>query len=199
MTTNANSRLPQRGNRCTRTFGRFMLKLLGWSFDNHLPNIPKQVVIVAPHTSNWDFIIGVLIVFALDIKAHWIGKHTIFAPPFKGLMEWLGGIPVNRKVPNDLVVSTTKRFNEEEKFLLGIAPEGTRGRVEKWKQGFYRIASGAKVPVVCAYLDYRTRSIGFGQPFKVSGNFAEDFETIREFYADVTAKFPEQFHLPEKQ
>jgi 1-acyl-sn-glycerol-3-phosphate acyltransferase len=196
MSTSTNPCLPQRGNRLTKTFGKFMLNRLGWSFDNHLPNIPKQVLIVAPHTSNWDFVIGVLVVFALDIEAHWIGKHTIFAPPFKGIMEWLGGIPVNRKLPNDLVVSTTKRFDEEEKFILGIAPEGTRGRVEKWKQGFYRIASGANVPVVCAYLDYRSKSIGFGQPLKLSGDFTKDFVTIREFYADVTAKFPEKFNLP---
>ena len=192
-----NGNLPQRNNRFTRAFGRFMLNLFGWSFAGRLPDVPKQVVIVAPHTSNWDFVIGVLALFALDLKANWIGKHTIFTPPFNIVMEWLGGIPVNRSVPNDLVNATRQRFEQEQQMVLGIAPEGTRKRVDKWKQGFYRIASGANVPIVCACIDYRTRTIGFGPTIDPSGDYEKDFETIRGFYAEVTARFPEKFSLPE--
>ena len=197
MQSATNSNLPHRHNRVLQKFGKFMLNLLGWRFDGRLPDISKQVIIVAPHTSNWDFMIGILAVFALDIKAHWIGKHTIFTPPFHLLMEWLGGIPVNRKLPNDLVNATTKRFEQEDKFIIGLAPEGTRSRVSKWKQGFYRIASNAQVPFVCASLDYRTRTIGFGLPITPSGDFDKDFINVSEFYAEVTAKFPEKFNLPE--
>ncbi len=188
---------PQRNNRLTRAFGRFMLNLLGWNFAGRLPDIPKQVVIVAPHTSNWDFIIGILALFALDLKANWIGKHTIFTPPFNLVMEWLGGIPVNRSVPNDLVNKTRERFELEDQMVLGIAPEGTRSRVEKWKQGFYRIASGAEVPIVCASIDYRTRTIGFGPTINPSGDYEKDLETIRTFYSEVTARYPEKFSRPE--
>ena len=174
-----------------------MLNLFGWSFAGHLPDVPKQVVIVAPHTSNWDFVIGVLALFALDLRANWIGKHTIFTPPFNIVMEWLGGIPVNRSLPNDLVNATRQRFEQEQQMVLGIAPEGTRKRVDKWKQGFYRIASGANVPIVCACIDYQTRTIGFGPTIDPSGDYEKDFETIREFYSGVTARFPEKFSLPE--
>ncbi len=196
MVSSPGDNIPQRNNRLTRTFGRFMLNQLGWSFEGQLPNIPKQVVIVAPHTSNWDFIIGVLALFALDLKANWIGKHTIFTPPLNLVMEWLGGIPVNRSVPNDLVNTTRQRFQLENRMVLGLAPEGTRKRVEKWKQGFYRIASGAHVPIVCACLDYKTRTIGFGPTINPSGDYDKDCEIIREYYAGVTAKFPEKFSLP---
>ena len=189
--------IPQRNNRLTRAFGHFMLNLFGWSFDGQLPNVPKQVVIVAPHTSNWDFIIGVLVLFALDLKANWIGKHTIFTPPFNIVMEWLGGIPVNRSLPNDLVTTTRQRFEQEEKMVLGIAPEGTRRKVDKWKQGFYRIASGANVPIVCASLNYNNKTIGFGPMITPSGDYDKDFVIIRSYYSGVTAKFPEKFVLPE--
>lgn len=174
-----------------------MLALLRWSFNGTLPNVPKQVVIVAPHTSNWDFIIGVLVLFALDLKANWIGKHTIFTPPFNLIMEWLGGIPVNRSLPNDLVNTTRERFELQENMILGIAPEGTRRKVAKWKQGFYRIASGADVPIVCAALDYKNRTIDFGPKITPSGDYDKDFKIIRDYYAGVTAKFPEKFSLPE--
>jgi 1-acyl-sn-glycerol-3-phosphate acyltransferase len=196
MPTADNSNLPLRHSRLLKWFGKSMLNLLGWRFDGQLPNIPKQVVIVAPHTSNWDFIIGVIVLFALDLKASWIGKHTIFVPPFNIIMEWLGGIPVNRKLPNDLVNTTRGRFAEHEKMILGIAPEGTRSRVVKWKQGFYRIASGANIPIVCACLDYRKKTIGFGPAIMPSGNFEKDFELVRDFYSTVTARFPENFYLP---
>jgi 1-acyl-sn-glycerol-3-phosphate acyltransferase len=192
-TTPANINLPQRGNRLTRGFGQFFLDLLGWSFDNRLPDLPKQVIIVAPHTSNWDFIIGILAVFALGIEAHWIGKHTLFFPPLNFLMEWLGGISVNRSLPNDLIKTTAERFNREEKFIIGIAPEGTRRKVENWKRGYYLIASNAGVPITCASLDYRSRTIGFGKPLMPTGDYDADFKIISQFFSTVTGKYPDNF------
>ncbi len=196
MTVLGGANLPRRDNRFTRAVGRFLLNAFGWSFEGRLPDVPKQVVIVAPHTSNWDFVIGILAVFALDIRAHWIGKHTLFKPPFNIVMEWLGGIPVNRSVPNDLIRRTAERFSREERMLLGIAPEGTRRRVETWKQGYYRIAGEADVPVTCAGLDYRSRSIRFGPSFRPSGDYEKDFVRARAFFAGVAGRFPEKFHLP---
>ena len=191
MEAELKSNLPQRGNRGTCRFGHLFLRLFGWRIAGQLPDIPKMVIIVAPHTSNWDFVIGIMTVFALDLKAHWIGKHTIFIPPFKSLMEWLGGIPVNRSLPNDLIQTTTERFSREEKFIIGIAPEGTRRKVTNWKKGYYRIASEAKVPIVCAYLDYRTKTIGFGQALTPTGDYNADFVCIRQFFSTATGKFPE--------
>jgi len=188
--------LPRSGTRFSRSLAKTILTRLGWSFAGTLPDIPKQVVIVAPHTSNWDFLIGILAVFTLGIRAHWIGKHTIFVPPFNILMKWLGGIPVNRSVPNSLVQTTTEQFRLNDRFLIGIAPEGTRKKVDTWKKGFYRIASGAKVPICCATIDYRKRSIGFGPSFMPSGNYEEDLEIVRSFYAQTTGRYPEKFKLP---
>lgn len=196
MTTPARN-IPRRNNRLTRAIGRFILNMFGWSFQGELPDVPRQVVIVAPHTSNWDFIIGVLALFSLDLKANWIGKHSIFTPPFHLVMDWLGGIPVNRSLPNDLVNSTRKRFEREERMVLGLAPEGTRGRVEKWKRGFYRIAEGAGVPITCAGIDYRTRTIRFGPVIQPSGRYEDDIDIIREFYSGVTGRYPEKFSLPD--
>ena len=188
--------LPRRGNTVLRRFGRFALHLLGWDFRGSLPDSSRLVVIVAPHTSNWDFVIGILAVFALDIKAHWIGKHTLFKPPFRPVMQWLGGIPVDRSVPNDLVNRTRDKFRREEKFLVGIAPEGTRKRVAEWKKGFYRIAEGAGVPILCAGLDYRSQTIVIGPLIEPSGDYEADFAKIRTFFADITARHPGNFYLP---
>lgn len=188
--------LPRRGNALLTRFGRFVLNLLGWDIQGTLPDSSRLVVIVAPHTSNWDFVIGILAVFALDIKAHWIGKHTLFTPPFHLLMQWLGGIPVNRSVRNDLVHQTRERFRRNEKLLIGIAPEGTRKRVDDWKKGFYRIAEGAEVPILCAGMDYPTRTIVIGPAIEPTGDYEADFAAIRAFFSNITARHPEKFSLP---
>lgn len=182
------SRLPRRGSGVLQWLGAFVLKIMRWRIAGTLPGIPKAVVIVAPHTSNWDFVLGLAAALALDVDAHWIGKHTIFRWPFGGLMRRLGGIPVNRQATSGFVEQVVERFNESDQLVLGIAPEGTRRRVQRWKSGFYHIAAGAKIPIVCAYLDYQSRVVGLGLNLMPTGDFETDLTAIQDFYAPYQGK-----------
>ncbi len=164
------------------------MKIMRWRIAGTLPSIPKAVVIIAPHTSNWDFVLGLAAALALDVDAHWIGKHTIFRWPFGGLMRRLGGIPVNRQATSGFVEQVVERFNESDQLVLGIAPEGTRRKVQRWKSGFYHIAAGAKIPIVCAYLDYQSRVVGLGLNLMPTGDFETDLTVIQDFYAPYQGK-----------
>ena len=169
-------RVPRRHSPFWRWFGRTYLKLAGWKIEGELPNLPKLVVAVAPHTSNWDFPTGAAVMFALDFKPSYIGKHTLFRPPFGAMFRWMGGIPIDRSVPNGLVDSSVEAFSRSEQLALVIAPEGTRKHVQHFKTGFLRIARGAGVPVLLAALDYGTKSVRLG-PLVFPG---EDIEAERE-------------------
>ena len=169
-------RIPRRHSAFWRWYGRTYLKLAGWRIDGQLPNLPKFVIAVAPHTSNWDFPNGTAVMFALDIKLSYIGKHTLFRPPFGFLFRWMGGIPVDRSVPNGMVDSSIQAFRDSAQLALVIAPEGTRSAVAHFKTGFLRIARGAGVPVLLATLDYGNKCVRFG-PLVFPG---EDIEAERE-------------------
>jgi 1-acyl-sn-glycerol-3-phosphate acyltransferase len=169
-------RIPRRGSRFWRWFGRTYLRLAGWKIEGHLPNLARFVIAVAPHTSNWDFAHGVAAMFALDFRLSYIGKHTLFRPPFGALFRWTGGIPVDRSVTNGLVDSSIRAFANSDQLALVIAPQGTRRPVPHFKTGFLRIARGAGVPVLYAALDYGTRSVRLG-PLVFPG---EDIEAERE-------------------
>jgi 1-acyl-sn-glycerol-3-phosphate acyltransferase len=169
-------RVPRRHSPFWRWFGRAYLKLTRWKIEGQLPNLAKFVVAVAPHTSNWDFPTGAAVMFALDFKIAYIGKHTLFRPPFGRLFRWMGGIPVDRSVPNGMVDSSVKAFAQSDQLVLAIAPQGTRKPVPHFKTGFLRIARGAGVPVLLAALDYGTRSVRLG-PLVFPG---EDIEAERE-------------------
>lgn len=184
--------LPKRGTWFSRGLGRAVLKIMGWRFEGAFPNVPKFVGIVAPHTSNWDFIIGMAVVVGSGLDAHWIGKHTIFRPPFGGFMRWLGGMPVNRSETKGAVPQIVEIFDEREQLIIGIAPEGTRKRVDRWKTGFYHIALGAKVPILLAYFDYPRKVVGIGPTIMPSGDLEADMKTIRAFFADFVGKYPHQ-------
>ncbi len=150
------------------------------------PEIEKFVAIAAPHTSNWDFPVFMAAVGYLKINISFLGKHTLFEGLFGWLFYWLGGIPVKRErnAASAVVDQVIKAFNESEHLILGIAPEGTRSPVEKWKTGFYRIAIGADVPIVPAYVDSTDKTIGFGPIFYPTGNMAADLEYLQDFYRD---------------
>lgn len=161
---------------------------LGWRIEGNFPDLKKFVVIAAPHTSNWDFVIGLSSAFAIDIDAHWIGKHTIFRWPFGKLMRRLGGIPVNRAKSSGLVPQVVQEFRKSETFVLAIAPEGTRGKVERWKSGFYQIALQAEVPVVCGYFDFPSRTVGLGKVVYPSGDYEADLADIISYYSHFKGK-----------
>lgn len=185
--------LPARGNGVSRGFGRAVLKILGWDLEGEIPNLPKCVIIGAPHTSNWDFVLAIAAMMALGLDARWLGKHTIFRPPFGRLMRWLGGVPVDRNARHGVVDQTLAAFVHRERFVLGVAPEGTRKRVDRWKTGFYHVAQGAGVPIVPAYFDYARKVLGFGPPFDVSGDLEADMKRFRAFYEPFKGKKPAQF------
>ncbi len=171
-----------------------LFNLLGWKVPNDFPSdIGKYIIIAAPHTSNWDFPIAVLSKFAKGKDINFIGKHTLFKPPFGFIFRAMGGTPVNRSASKNMVQSIVDIFNEKDKFIFAISPEGTRKKVSKWKTGFYHVAIGAKVPVVMATLDFENKQILINEPYYVTGDQKVDFEYFHNYFKDVKGKNPEQF------
>lgn len=178
-------RVPRRGGRFRAALGRLMLRLLGWRLAGNLPDLPKMVVTAAPHSSNWDFIIGIALVFAIGLDAHFIGKAELFRGPLGGLMRWLGGLPVDRRNPRGFVEQIVALFESRKDLVLAVAPEGTRKPVEQWKSGFYRIALGAGVPIIPGYFDNEARVVGFMAPFHPTGDAEADIAALRALYAPI--------------
>jgi 1-acyl-sn-glycerol-3-phosphate acyltransferase len=183
---------PRRGNVLSRALGRALLRCFGWRIEGAFPELPKCVTIGAPHTSNWDFFFGICTVFALGLRFDWIGKHTLFRPPFGGFMRLLGGTPLNRQESEGTVEQIAEIISSRESFILCLAPEGTRGRVRRWKTGFYHIALQAGVPIVPAYIDYRRRVVGFGPTFHPTGAAEREIEALRSYYRRHAARHPER-------
>ena len=183
--------VPKRGNAFSRWLGRSILSAMGWRIEGRVPNLPRLVVIAVPHTSAWDFLVGMAGMFALGIRISWLGKHTLFRPPLGGLMRWLGGIAVDRRTSGGLVDKTAALFNRRDKLILGLAPEGTRKKVDTWRSGFYHIAYRAGVPIVPVALDYGTRTLRIGSPLVPSGDYEADLPRLRAFFEGVVGKRPE--------
>ncbi len=176
-----------------RLLGRALLRSLGWKADPNLPDIDKAVVIAAPHTTNWDGPIMIAIGWVLGIRLHWIGKHTLFKPPFGAVMKAFGGVPIDRRAPQGLVGQLREAFEKADRLWISVPPEGTRSRVDFWKSGFYAIAMEAEVPVLLGYLDYKGKIGGLGPAVHLTGNPRADMDRIREFYKDKFGKYPENF------
>ncbi len=173
-----------------RGLGRLYLRLSGWRVEGRIPDAAKAVVIAAPHTSNWDLPIMLAVSYVLGIRPAWLGKLELFRWPFGGLMRWLGGLPVDRRIRQNLVQQAVAGFAAVDQLYLVIPPSGTRSRATHWKSGFYHIACGARVPIACAFLDYRRRVGGIGPVLTPSGDVAADMAVIRAFYAGITGKIP---------
>jgi 1-acyl-sn-glycerol-3-phosphate acyltransferase len=175
-------------------FARFcgaLLRLSGWRIKLVWPPVPKALVVVYPHTSNWDFLVGILTRFAIAIPIGFVGKDTLFRPPFGGLFRGLGGIPVNRRKSTGFVDGLIAAFASADRLYLAIAPEGTRTRSDHWKSGFYRVALATGVPVGLAFIDYSRREIGVEAWLTMSGDEAADLARIRACYAGRRGKRPE--------
>lgn len=170
---------------------RFILRLFGWKLVGEMPEAKKAVFIFAPHTSNWDFVIMMLARFGFRMKPAYLGKHTLFKQPFGWFFRVLGGIPVERSNSHNVVNQVVKIINEREEISLALAPEGTRSKTEKWKSGFYHIALKAKVPLVLAFLDTKTKTLGLGDIIELTGDQDEDMQVIRNFYQDKVGFKPE--------
>ncbi|MBL8493720.1 MAG: lysophospholipid acyltransferase family protein [Rhodocyclaceae bacterium] len=169
-----------------------VLRLIGWRLAYAPPPGPKAVVVVYPHTSNWDFPIGVIGRAALDLPLRYVAKHTLFRWPFGMLFRGLGGIAVDRRVSTGLVEQLRARFDAHDTFYLAITPEGTRSRTEYWKSGFYQIARAARVPVGLGFIDYGGRRVGIDTWLELSGDADADMARIAAFYADKRGFHPEK-------
>jgi 1-acyl-sn-glycerol-3-phosphate acyltransferase len=176
-----------------RPLAALALRRLGWRLTGGFPDLPKFVIAVAPHTSNWDFPIAFLAYLALELRAAWFGKHTIFRFPFGAILRHFGGIPIDRGAPGNIVQRAVAEFDRHERFVLALAPEGTRRRVPSWRSGFHRIALGAEVPVVAVSLDFAKREIAIGPAFYATGDFAVDLRRLVARFAEVTPKHPELY------
>ncbi len=183
-------------NTALRALSVSFLKLTGWTVEGSLPpNGQKSVLIAAPHTSNWDLPYTLMVAFALGLRVYWMGKAEIFKPPFRGVMMWLGGIPVDRDKASNLVAASIDALNAADGPLqLIVPPEGTRSNTRFWKTGFYYIALGAKVPIVMAYMDYDKKRSGLGPVFEPTGDIEADMTRIKAFYAPIKGRHADRFH-----
>jgi len=180
--------VPRRGNWFSAMVGRAVLRVRGWRSEGVVPNVPKAVVIVVPHTSNWDFVVGVAALFAMGLRASFLGKHTLFKWPLGPLMRWLGGVPVDRRTAAGVVDETVGLFASTEQLILGVSPEGTRSSVDRWKTGFYYVALKARVPIVPVAFDYRLKVIRFGERLDPTGEIEEDFRILQDFFSGIEGR-----------
>ena len=170
------------------------IRILGWKIENTVPShIKKCVIIAAPHTSWQDFPVGIFTKWVCGFPANFIGKASIFKPPFGFIFKAFGGVPVDRSKSANLVDAIVDIFNSKEEFILALAPEGTRKKVDKWKTGFYYIAKGAKVPIIMIGLDFGKKTVVLSEPYSVTDNREKDFEHFYDFFKDLKGKHPERF------
>jgi 1-acyl-sn-glycerol-3-phosphate acyltransferase len=171
---------------------RFLLRIRGWTIVGGLPEVPKAVLIAAPHTSNWDGFVALTYKVAIGLDVKFFGKESLFWFPLGTLLRALGGIPLDRSHAGSAVGQAVRQFNENDSFYLGLAPEGTRSKRPHWKTGFYRIAQQAGVPVIPGYMDYPNKRIGLGDPVYLSGDTEKDLDIFRDFYAGIEGSRPEK-------
>ena len=176
---------PRRGNALSRLLGRAALALCGWRIEGDFPDQPKLLAIVAPHTSNWDFPLGIAAVYALGLRVRFLGKHTLFYPPLGWLMRWFGGTPVVRDAPQEAVAQVVEVFQRERAIFLAIAPAGTRTRGTPWRSGFYHMAHAAGVPIIPIAFDGGHRAIRVFSLFHTTGDYDADLPRLLALYDGI--------------
>ena len=177
-------------------FGKTLIKILGWKIKGQISDIyenKKFVAIVAPHTSNWDAVVGLAAIAAVDLKVYFIGKHTVFSGILGKFMKYMGGIPVNRTKPGGVIKDLLSQVEDKKNGLIGLAPEGTRAKVGEWKTGFLRIARELNSGVVLVSLDFLKKELVFGKEFMPTGNDKKDLLSIKQYYNTFTPKNPANF------
>jgi 1-acyl-sn-glycerol-3-phosphate acyltransferase len=178
-----------------QSISRFiLLNVLGWKLINGFPkDLKKYIVIAAPHTSNWDFPLGILVRYAEGVKINFIGKKSLFKPPFGFVFRALGGTPVDRTKNNNMVQNLIDVFNTEERFIFALSPEGTRKKVSAWKTGFYHVAKGAHIPIVLATLNFGEKEVLINEPYYLTDSMEKDFLYFHNFFKNIKGKNPGQF------
>jgi len=176
---------PRRGNAFSRVLGHAGLAVFGWRIEAQFPDRAKLIAIVAPHTSNWDFPIGISAVFALGLGVRFLGKDSLFRPPLGWLMRWFGGMPVIRESPQGAVGQVVAMIEAERAVFLAITPAGTRSSAAPWRSGFYHIAHAARVPILPIAFDGEHRLIRLFAPFTTTGDYDADVAKILALYAGI--------------
>ncbi|MCB0642347.1 MAG: lysophospholipid acyltransferase family protein [Phaeodactylibacter sp.] len=178
-------------------FSQFILKLFGWKTEGNVPrDLKKYLIVVVPHTSNWDFLLGILVRSALRLdRVRFIGKSSLFKFPYGFIFRALGGYPVDRKKSSGYVESVIDIFQREDEFATTIAPEGTRGKVDRLKSGFYYIADGAKVPMILTRFDFGTKTVTLREPFYTTGDMEADMARINDYFRGAVGRNPQKGYL----
>ncbi len=174
---------------------RFWMRVAGWRVDGSLPALPKFVLIGAPHTSSWDFVLFLGVIFTLRANVKFMGKAELFRPPFGWFFYYCGGVPVDRKKSSGLVEQMVEACNKSSQFILTIAPEGTRHHVTEWKRGFYHIAKGAGIPIVMAVVDGKKKTVRVGQVYHPTGDIEADMKAITGFFEGVVGINPRRKYI----
>ncbi len=177
-----------------RNFARLVLRLARWKTVGRAP--ARGILVGAPHTSNWDWVLTILLAWDNSVQLRLLVKQDFFKGPLAPLMRATGSVPLDRKNPGATIRRLLADADDDEAFLLGIAAEGTRGKGEYWKSGFYRISQQTGIPITLAFLDGPSRTVGFGPTFAPTGDIRADMDLIREFYADKTGIRPEGATVP---
>jgi len=179
-----------------KLIGKLFFKITPWKITGHVPTEKKYIVLQAPHTSNWDFIIGKLFNFVVDMNPHIYIKKELFVFPIAFIFRWMKGIPVDRSKKTTLIEDTVIQIDKNEEFSLAITPEGSRSLRTEWKTGFYRLAVRTNLPVYLGYIDYKTKEVGCEkEPLKITDNLDEVMKDLKTRYSKYTARHPEKFGI----
>lgn len=181
-----------KNRRMLQRLAHLILRIGGWSIIGETPNVPKAVVIAAPHTSNWDGVWALTYKVAVKLDVKFFAKESLFWFPLSTLLRGLGGIPLDRSQAGSAVRQAVSMFEEKDRFYFGLAPEGTRSLKKGWKTGFHRIASAARVPVYFGVIDYVEKHIGITGRMETSDDIEADLEKCAEFYAETTGRHPDK-------
>ena len=183
--------IPTRKYGLLHSIAKRILAWCGWTINGELPNQPKFILAVAPHTSNWDFFIGIAAMFSLQLKVSFLGKASIFRWPVKSVLTAIGGIAVDRSNSHGVVGQIVQELERNDKFILGLAPEGTRSKTTEWKTGFLHIAKQGNIPIVPVSFDFAKKEIFFHQEVYISGEISQELIEFKQIFADVCAKNPQ--------
>ena len=181
-----------RWGRLFQLLGRVVLGASGWQIIGKIPNEERVLIIAAPHTSNWDFILGIAALFALNVNIKWLGKHSIFLPGTAWFFKWLGGIPVNRENPSSLIDYVVRTVEKEKGLMIGMAPEGSRKKTSRWKSGFLRIAEQTNSKIVFLSIDAPFKTLKIGEIYTPSGDTDRDIDFVMNYYKQFKGINPEQ-------
>ncbi len=174
-----------------KALSKLTLKLMGWKTAGQIPDTPKYVMIGYPHTSNWDAFIGLLVFTSMGLRLRWLAKDSLFKWPLGPILKFTGAIPVNRSQSQNFIEYSKELFNQYDRLILTLSPEGTRKKTAYWRTGFYYMALNAGVPIALGFLDYSSKTGGFGPLIYPSGDIEKDLREIRQFYKGIKGKYPQ--------